>query len=168
MVEGTRSGSEDFGRVLQARREALGLSRRDLVAASGLSYPYISQLETGYRLPSRKSVHMLAQALEMAPAELAAAIEFEPRPLSGAPVAASADLAAGSWQSNPAYRDAAAAVETRTARRRPGAHEVAAEAAELISALPIDQRLETLARVQQQVVDQLVEERSHRAGSGRR
>jgi transcriptional regulator with XRE-family HTH domain len=41
------------------------MSRRDLVEATGLSYPYISQLETGYRQPSPTAIQKLADALQL-------------------------------------------------------------------------------------------------------
>src|ERR1044072_1493869 len=77
MVARKEPGAEAFGRRIKARREELGLSRRDLVAASGLSYPYVSQLETGYRLPSHSALAALAQALELSPSELSASIPYE-------------------------------------------------------------------------------------------
>ena len=64
------TAGQDFGRVLKARREELGLTRRELVDASGLSYPYVSQLETGSRLPSHRSLARLARALQLEPTEL--------------------------------------------------------------------------------------------------
>lgn len=157
MADSARSGDERFGRALQSRRKELGLTRRDLVAASGLSYPYISQLETGYRLPSQKSLHRLAHALEMAPADLSAAIAFEPQRAAALAVAASPDSA--SWRANPAFRERGTA--TPLARKVSSTDE-AVEAAELISALPLEKRLAALAEVQQQVIDQLVEDRARR------
>lgn len=162
MADTVRSGNEQFGRALQARRAELGLSRRDLVAASGLSYPYVSQLETGYRLPSQKSLHRLAQALQMAPSELSAAIAFEPHRLAAMPASASAEPAADQWKANPAFRASALVSKSRSPRRRRGPDEVAADAAELISSLPVEDRLGALAELQQRVVDQLVEDRSRR------
>ena len=63
MAESTKTGSEEFGDLLRCARERLGMSRRDLAEASGLSYPYISQLETGYRMPSSPAMRSLADAL---------------------------------------------------------------------------------------------------------
>ena len=51
MPKSQKTGSERFGRRIRERRQELGLRRRDLVELTGLSYPYVSQIETGYRSP---------------------------------------------------------------------------------------------------------------------
>jgi transcriptional regulator with XRE-family HTH domain len=63
MAESTKTGSDEFGDLLRSARERLGMSRRDLAEATGLSYPYISQIETGYRMPSSPAMRSLAKAL---------------------------------------------------------------------------------------------------------
>jgi transcriptional regulator with XRE-family HTH domain len=148
-------GAEDFGRRLKARRHELGLSRRDVVAASGLSYPYVSQLESGYRLPSHKSVAMLASALELEPSELSAALPYPD--VSASPMSASA-RAEDPWRSNPSYRSA-----STPSRRKPSPRRVADEVAQLIATLPRDQRLDALSRAQRQVLDALVAEEVERS-----
>jgi len=55
----------ELARVLRGRRTELGLSRRDVVARTQLSYPYVSQLEGGYRAPSLSSARKLADALHL-------------------------------------------------------------------------------------------------------
>ena len=57
-------GQRGVRRPAPERRERLGMSRRDLAEATGLSYPYISQLETGYRQPSPAAIQKLADALQ--------------------------------------------------------------------------------------------------------
>ena len=64
----------ELGRFLEHRRHELGLSRRDLADQSGLSYPYISQLETGDREPALKAMRSLAPVLDVRPEELAALV----------------------------------------------------------------------------------------------
>lgn len=64
----------ELGRFLEHRRRELGLSRRDLSEQSGLSYPYISQLETGDREPALKAMRVLAPVLEVRLEELAALV----------------------------------------------------------------------------------------------
>ena len=64
----------ELGRFLEHRRHELGLSRRDLADQSGLSYPYVSQLETGDREPALKAMRALAPVLEVRPEELAALV----------------------------------------------------------------------------------------------
>ena len=64
----------ELGRFLEHRRRELGLSRRDLAERSELSYPYVSQLETGDREPSLKTMRALAPVLDVRPEELAALV----------------------------------------------------------------------------------------------
>ncbi len=58
--------------VLNRRRE-LGMSRQELSRAADVSYPYVSQIETGDRQPSIKTMAKLAQALGLPLSELASA-----------------------------------------------------------------------------------------------
>jgi transcriptional regulator with XRE-family HTH domain len=152
-------GAEEFGRRLKARREELGLSRRDVVEASGLSYPYVSQLETGYRLPSHKALAALAEALELDPGELSASIPYgealassdmrpprKPRRPSGR---------SQDWHANPQYVQAAGA-----AVPPPDPDGVAQQIADLVGRLPQDQRLDTLSAAQREVMERLIAERS--------
>lgn len=67
-----------FGRVLMEHRKRRGMSRSQLSDAAKLSYPYVSQLETGLRKPSRSAAARLAAALGLDPLDLEAAI-----PVSG-------------------------------------------------------------------------------------
>ncbi|HEU0103304.1 MAG TPA: helix-turn-helix domain-containing protein [Mycobacteriales bacterium] len=64
----------ELGRFLEHRRGELGLSRRDLADRSQLSYPYISQLETGDREPALKAMRALAPVLDVRLDELAALV----------------------------------------------------------------------------------------------
>ena len=61
----------ELGRFVEARRHELGLTRKDVVARSGLSYPYVSQIETGDREPALKALSALAGALEVSVTQLA-------------------------------------------------------------------------------------------------
>lgn len=150
MVLDKEPGAEEFGRRLKARRHELGMSRRDVVEASGLSYPYVSQLESGYRLPSHKSVAMLASALELEPSELSAAL---PYPDVGSGPRSASGRADDPWRSNPSYRTA-----STSSGREPSPRRVADEVARLIATLPRDQRLDALSGAQRQVLDALVVE----------
>ncbi len=64
----------ELGRYLEARRLELGLSRRDVADRSELSYPYVSQLETGDREPALKAMRALAPVLEIRLEDLAALV----------------------------------------------------------------------------------------------
>ena len=64
----------ELGRFLESRRRELGLSRRDVAERSDLSYPYVSQLETGDREPALKAMRALAPVLEIRVEDLAALV----------------------------------------------------------------------------------------------
>jgi len=66
--------SLELGRFLEQRRGELGLSRRDVAERSGLSYPYVSQLETGDRDPALKAMRVLAPVLDVPVEELASMV----------------------------------------------------------------------------------------------
>lgn len=70
-----RPPAEYFGRALASARAERGLKRMQLKEASGLSYPYIAELENGGKFPSQKALQALADALEMSPSELLARAE---------------------------------------------------------------------------------------------
>lgn len=53
-----------FGRMVVIRRTMLNMRRNDLVAASGLSYPYVSDIEAGRKEPSYTSLGKLRTALQ--------------------------------------------------------------------------------------------------------
>ena len=55
-----------LGKYLVRRRHELGMDRKTLAALSGLSYPYVSQLEASDdKRPSEKALRLLAPALEV-------------------------------------------------------------------------------------------------------
>jgi len=65
----------DLGRAIEVRRTVLGLKRKDLALRSGLSYPYISEIENGAKEPSAKALRQIAEALGWSVAELVGAGE---------------------------------------------------------------------------------------------
>ena len=73
-MQGADFVSLELGRFLEQRRGELGLSRRDVAERSGLSYPYVSQLETGDRDPALKAMRVLAPVLDVPVEELAALV----------------------------------------------------------------------------------------------
>ena len=64
--------ASSLGRAIHLRRVALGMKRRELAIAAGLSYPYVSEIENGRKEPSPKALRQLAEALDLAPSELVA------------------------------------------------------------------------------------------------
>jgi transcriptional regulator with XRE-family HTH domain len=63
------SGNE-IGRAIRVVRTAQGLNRRELAERSGVSYPYLSEIEAGKKTPSPGRVEEIAAALGVAPHEL--------------------------------------------------------------------------------------------------
>ena len=53
----------DFSAAITIRRAMLGMSRKDVAAAAGISYPYISELENGMKSPSWDVFVAVAKAL---------------------------------------------------------------------------------------------------------
>lgn len=105
-MQGAYLVGRELGRFLEHRRRELGLSRRDLAEQSGLSYPYVSQLETGDREPALKTMRVLAPVLEVRPEELAALVAGGDWTTTGTSSYASApDLIVGSPSSagSPSY-----------------------------------------------------------------
>ena len=96
----------ELGRFLEHRRRELGLSRRDLAEQSGLSYPYVSQLETGDREPALKAMRALAPVLDVRPEELAALVAGADWTTTGTSSYASAPdmmMSVGSLSESPSY-----------------------------------------------------------------
>lgn len=63
-------GRIPLGRAIAARRVTLGMKRKDLAEASGLSYPYIAEIENGGKSPSQRALNAIAEALKIPPSEL--------------------------------------------------------------------------------------------------
>ncbi len=75
----------ELGRLVQQRRHELNLSRRDLAEQSDVSYPYVSQIETGERDPSLRTMHKLAEVLDVPVEQMAALVAPEDWIASGTP-----------------------------------------------------------------------------------
>lgn len=55
--------ARNLGRAITVRRAAAGMSRKELAAASDVSYPHLAAIEKGDRQPSSKVLLALADAL---------------------------------------------------------------------------------------------------------
>jgi transcriptional regulator with XRE-family HTH domain len=75
---GADAEADRLGRAIMSRRTALGIKRKDLALASGLSYPYLAELENGSKTPSARALQAVAHALQLTPAELLAHAENLP------------------------------------------------------------------------------------------
>ncbi|MCB5167517.1 XRE family transcriptional regulator [Streptomyces bambusae] len=57
----------EVGRVIRACRKQRGVTMAALATRSGLSQPFLSQLERGLATPSLTSIYRIAEALDVAP-----------------------------------------------------------------------------------------------------
>ncbi|GAA4770290.1 helix-turn-helix domain-containing protein [Microbacterium gilvum] len=64
-----------LGERIRALRKARGLTLARVAAATGLSHPFLSQVERGIHQPSLGSLRRIAVALETSPVELVAAAD---------------------------------------------------------------------------------------------
>lgn len=69
-AENPRTEAERLGQAIQIRRAELQIKRPQLARQAELSYPYVSEIENGAKLPSAKALSQLAQALGLSPSEL--------------------------------------------------------------------------------------------------
>lgn len=183
-----------LARLLRGRRTELGLSRRDVVARTQLSYPYVSQLEGGYRAPSLSSARKLADALHLQVEDIVRAAGGD-LPASRTPPPVGARPAVGTQFRNPAYpasimqtgaHSLAAAMggaphvgaaatagapahDTPAPRGRstPGDLEtVADDVGRLLRRLPPESRLDALALAQSRLMAEMVQDQVRRATEG--
>lgn len=59
-----------LGRAITIRRLELGFTRQALATRAGLSYPFVSEIERGSKVPSSASLTALAHALDLTPGAL--------------------------------------------------------------------------------------------------
>ena len=136
MATSPKTGDIELGRKIATRRDELGMSRKQLAEATSLSYPYIAQIETGYRLPSTKHQVILSKVLGMSLDELFDTEDELPQA--------------------PARRRAPASGR----RRRPSMDEAIEQATQEIEALPASVRLEALSRIQLRIMQSVAEEQA--------
>lgn len=146
MVTSPKTGDLDLGRRIAARREQLGLSRKALAQETGLSYPYIAQIETGYRMPSSRHQGPIARVLGLSLDEL----------FGEGPVAAREIF----------ERERGAAENSGRTRapgergERPSMTQAVDEAFAALEALPASVRLEALSQLQLRIVTGVAEEKA--------
>lgn len=76
--EGSGATGETIGQRLRRLRLSRGLSQREL-AEPGVSYAYISRIESGARQPSVKALRKLARTLGVSPEYLERGVDLAPR-----------------------------------------------------------------------------------------
>jgi len=62
--------AEALGRVVKVLRTLQDLSRRELAAASGLSYSYLAEIENGTKQPSSRALAAIAEGLHISVSKL--------------------------------------------------------------------------------------------------
>lgn len=136
MATSPKTGDIELGRKIATRRDELGMSRKQLAEATNLSYPYIAQIETGYRLPSTKHQVLLSKVLGMSLDELFGT--------------------EGELPQAPMRLQSAAP----SRRRRASIDEAIELAAQEIEALPASVRLEALSRIQLRIMQSVTEDQA--------
>lgn len=140
-----RRGDAGVGERIKRRREELGMDRNALAEAAGISYPYISQLETGYRNASHPKQLAIASALGVGLDDLFATEELrDSLPRQGAGVASPA------------------ATPDLSSPARPTLSDVVTAAVNAIEYLPRSVRLDALNQIQRRVLDSLTSSRIER------
>lgn len=131
-----KTGDLELGRVIANRRRELGMRRKDLAQALDLSYPFVSQIETGYRFPSARHQRSLCKVLGL-----------------------SLDELFGSRGPGGALDDEFTLEHQLHRKQRPATIDEATDrAARELEALPHSVRLEALTRVQLRIMQGMTEE----------
>ena len=65
------------GKVIQTRREKLGLSQEIVSGLAGIGRTHLSAIERGARKPTLETFFRLAEALNTSPSELIKSIEMQ-------------------------------------------------------------------------------------------
>lgn len=152
-----------FGEYLQQLREARGYSRQQLADAARLSYPYISQLERGFKTergvkkkPSETALAQLAEPLGVRLEELArhAGVQLTGRSTARSATGPSNDGVR--WHQNPDFTDSAAVTRGRSRNEAEQARtEVLPALRRLLATYEPATRLALLSELQAEAIQQL-------------
>lgn len=152
------SSERSFGRVVVEFRNRRGMTRSQLAERAELSYPYVSQIETGLRKPSRKAAAKLAEALGVSAFDLEAAI---PRDDTDDDQNRRASAAADTLISGEPMVLAAMvspALERTSGSWRPSSREdLVAQIVDLLEEVDVQERLDVLADVQKLAMRRLID-----------
>ncbi|HWV26713.1 MAG TPA: helix-turn-helix transcriptional regulator [Aeromicrobium sp.] len=147
-----------FGRTVKQWRERQAMSRSDLAQRAGLSYPYVSQLETGLRKPSREAARKIAAALDISVEDLERTIPSDPHDRDEllAAEATSALILSGKAGS---FRSADPLV-TRAARTSDvgDRDDLIGDIIDLLEEFPAEERLDVLAQVQKRAMKRMLDQ----------
>ncbi|MBD8606031.1 helix-turn-helix domain-containing protein [Aeromicrobium sp. CFBP 8757] len=151
-----------FARVIKEQRDRLGLSRSQLAEASELSYPYISQLETGLRKPSRNAARAIASALNISVEDLERTIPGDPSDKSEVQRAErfSDDLLSGRGSAKVARLSVASITDSLSAADAPdNRDDLIGDIIDLLEEFDSSERLDVLAEVQKRAMQRMMEQR---------
>jgi len=65
-----------LGLAITSHRTARGMARKVLAAEAGISYPYLSEIESGAKVPTIETLWAIAEALGRVPSQLLTTAEL--------------------------------------------------------------------------------------------
>lgn len=151
-----------FARVIKEQRDRLQMSRSQLAEAAELSYPYISQLETGLRKPSRNAARAIAGALGISVEDLERTIPGDAKDvqeLRQAELFSDQLLSRGTPHMAPAAASMVAS-ELPKADIASARDELIGDMLDLLEEFDSAERLDVLAEVQKRAMRRMLEQQS--------
>ena len=151
-----------FARVIKEQRDRLQMSRSQLAEAAELSYPYISQLETGLRKPSRNASRAIAGALGISVEDLERTIPGDAKDvqeLRQAELFSDQLLSRGTPHMAPAAASMVAS-ELPKADIASARDELIGDMLDLLEEFDSAERLDVLAEVQKRAMRRMLEQQS--------
>ena len=151
-----------FGRVLAEQRKKRGMSRSQLAESAQLSYPYVSQLETGLRKPSRDAAARLSRALGISLLDLEAAIPTNESEEEIGRANRESERILSRLESGDIASPMAAgvmALRTQVSSASIDRDDLVGQLVDLIEEFPPDERLDVLAQVQKRMMRRLLDQR---------
>jgi len=153
-----------FGRVLAEQRKKQGMSRSQLAEASELSYPYVSQLETGLRKPSRDAAVRLSRALGISLSDLESAIPTNSSPQEIDRANRESERLLSRLETDAPLAAAMAAMPLRAQladhRGSVDRDDLIGQLVDLLEEFPEGERLDVLAEVQKHTMQRMLDQRS--------
>jgi transcriptional regulator with XRE-family HTH domain len=150
-----------FARVIKEQRDRLQMTRSQLAEASELSYPYISQLETGLRKPSRNAARAIAGALGISVEDLERTIPGDITDASQVQQAEafSDELLRGSPAAVVSRLSVAAAPQVSHDDSPGSRDDLIGDIIDLLEEFDSAERLDVLAEVQKRAMQRMMDER---------
>jgi transcriptional regulator with XRE-family HTH domain len=65
-----------LGLAITSHRTARAMARKELAAEAGISYPYLSEIESGTKVPTIETLWQIAEALGRVPSQLLTTAEL--------------------------------------------------------------------------------------------